>query len=383
MLVKQNSTINFFFKEILTNISKLDYLKKKFLRIGKDLKNLQILKKERKYFLKNQKETALLVGEIIKKVRLNKFMIKSNTGTKYVALSPVKDLHENLEDLTRIGFDPALFSIFRKFNVDFDPILHTMIDRKKEFVSYLNVGGLEKEKEKLREIMELSLKSPEIFSIIGISVPKGVLLYGPPGTGKTLLAKSIASNVNSTFIKMVGSGIVDRYIGESARIVREIFAYAKKFFPSIIFIDEIDAIGGKRLTEGNASDREIQRTLIELLSQIDGFGELKSVKMIMATNRPDVLDPALVRPGRIDRRLKIDLPDLNGRLHIFSIYLKKIKHAIGIDLNKILKMCNHFSGSDLKLLAIESALSSLRCNRKFMIERDLLKSYRKVRKAKY
>ena len=228
MLIKQNSTVNFFFKEILTNISKLDYLKKKFLRIGKDLKNLQILKKERKYFLKNQKETALLVGEIIKKVRLNKFMIKSNTGTKYVALSPVKDLHENLEDLTRIGFDPALFSIFRKFNVDFDPILHTMIDRKKDFVSYLNIGGLEKEKEKLREIMELSLKSPEIFSIIGISVPKGVLLYGPPGTGKTLLSRAIAGEAGTSFLYCTGSNFDEMFVGVGAKRVRELFAEARK-----------------------------------------------------------------------------------------------------------------------------------------------------------
>ena len=172
-----------------------------------------------------------------------------------------------------------------------DPMVHKMLTEDPGKVSFDDIGGLYDQIRTLRETIELPITNPELFKRVGIKAPKGVLLYGPPGTGKTLLARSLAYNVKSSFMKVVASGIVDKYIGESARVIREMFAYAKAHQPCIIFIDEIDAIGGRRFSEGSSSDREIQRTLMELLAQLDGFDDIGQVKTIMATNRPDVLDP--------------------------------------------------------------------------------------------
>jgi len=176
----------------------------------------------------------------------------------------------------------------------------------------------------LRETIELPLTNPELFKRVGIKPPKGVLLYGPPGTGKTLLARALACQMDCKFLKVVASSIVDKYIGESARVIREMFAYAKDNQPCIIFMDEIDAIGGKRLAEGSSADREIQRTLMELLNHLDGFEDLGRVKCVMATNRPDTLDPALLGPGRLDRKIEIPLPNEANRLDILKIHSREI-----------------------------------------------------------
>jgi 26S proteasome regulatory subunit T4 len=194
-------------------------------------------------------------------------------------------------------------------------------------VDYSTIGGLGDQIRDLRESIELPLMNPVIFLRVGIKPPKGVLLYGPPGTGKTLLAKAIASNIDANFLKIVASAIVDKYIGESARLIREMFNYARDHEPCIIFMDEIDAIGGRRFSEGTSADREIQRTLMELLNQLDGFDVLGKVKMIMATNRPDVLDPALLRPGRLDRKIEIPLPNEAARIEILKVRTKTLSCA--------------------------------------------------------
>merc|ERR1719484_435046 len=187
-------------------------------------------------------------------------------------------------------------------------------------VSFSDIGGLNEQIRELREVIELPLTNPELFVRVGIKAPKGVLLYGPPGTGKTLLARALASNINATFLKVVASAIIDKYIGESARVVREMFGFAKDHQPCVIFMDEVDAIGGSRFSEGTSADREIQRTLMELLNQLDGFDAIGQVKMICATNRPDVLDPALLRPGRLDRKIEIPLPNESARVDILKIH---------------------------------------------------------------
>ena len=217
-----------------------------------------------------------------------------------------------------------------------------------ETISFQSIGGLQEQMRELREVIELPLVNPELFTRVGIHAPKGVLLYGPPGTGKTLLAKAIASNVDASFLKVVASAIVDKFIGESARAVREMFGYARDHEPCIIFMDEVDAIGGKRYSEGTASDREIQRTLMELLNQLDGFDALGKVKMIMATNRPDILDPALLRPGRLDRKIEISLPNEQGRSDIIKIHSANITKKGDIDYEGVVKMSDGFNGADLR-----------------------------------
>merc|ERR1712187_123654 len=214
-------------------------------------------------------------------------------------------------------------------------------------VSYKSIGGLNEQIREIRESIELPLTNPELFQRVGIKPPKGVLLYGPPGTGKTLLTRAMANQMECKFMKVVSSAIVDKYIGESARVIREMFGYARENSPCIIFMDEIDAIGGRRFSQGTSADREIQRTLMELLNQLDGFEELGKVKMIMATNRPDTLDPALLRPGRIDRKIEIPLPNEQARLDVLKIHANPITKHGEIDWEAIVKLTDSFNGADM------------------------------------
>lgn len=225
------------------------------------------------------------------------------------------------------------------------------------------IGGLGSQLREVREAVELPLTNPESFKRVGIKPPKGVLLYGPPGTGKTLIARALASNINAKFLKVVASSIVDKYIGESERVIREMFAYAREHQPCIIFMDEIDAIGGQRSNSGQSSDREIQRTLMELLNQMDGFDELGQVKVVMATNRPDVLDLALLRPGRIDRKVEIPLPNESSRTEILKIHAKGITKRGEIDYDAVCKIGEDFNGADLRNICTEAGLLAIRDDR--------------------
>ena len=213
---------------------------------------------------------------------------------------------------------------------------------------------------------------------MGIKPPKGVLLYGPPGTGKTLLARALACNIQAKFLKVVSSAIVDKYIGESARVIREMFAYAREHEPCIIFMDEIDAIGGKRFSEGSSADREIQRTLMELLNQLDGFEELGQVKVVMATNRPDVLDPALMRPGRLDRKIEIPLPGESSRTDILKIHAKPITKHGEIDYEAVSKLSEGFNGADMRNVCTEAGMNAIRAERDYVIQEDFMKAARKI-----
>jgi 26S proteasome regulatory subunit T4 len=211
---------------------------------------------------------------------------------------------------------------------------------------------------------------------------QGVLLYGPPGTGKTLLARALASNINGTFLKVVASAIVDKYIGESARIIREMFGYAKDHQPCVIFMDEVDAIGGSRFSEGTSADREIQRTLMELLAQLDGFESLGAVKIVMATNRPDILDPALLRPGRLDRKIEIPLPNEASRSEILKIHSFRITKRGEIDYDSVVKLADGFNGADLRNICTEAGLFAIREDRDYVLEEDFMKATRKIAETK-
>jgi 26S proteasome regulatory subunit T4 len=205
-----------------------------------------------------------------------------------------------------------------------------------------------------------------------------VLLYGPPGTGKTLLARALASNINATFLKVVASAIVDKYIGESARIIREMFGFARDHEPCVIFMDEIDAIGGSRFSEGTSADREIQRTLLELLNQMDGFEDQGQVKMVMATNRPDILDPALLRPGRLDRKIEIPEPNETQRLEILKIHAANITKRGDIDYESVVKLADGLNGADMRNVCTEAGLFAIRSDRDYVLEEDFMKAARKI-----
>lgn len=282
----------------------------------------------------------------------------------------------------RIALDMTTFTIMRVLPREVDPAVYHMLNEDPGEISYNDIGGLSEQIRELREVIELPLINPDLFTRVGIKPPKGVLLYGPPGTGKTLLARAMAKNIEAKFLKVVASAIVDKYIGESARVIREMFGYAKEHQPCIIFMDEIDAIGGRRFSEGTSADREIQRTLMELLNQLDGFDSLGKVKMIMATNRPDTLDPALLRPGRLDRKIEIPLPNEHSRLEIIKIHSAKMAKHGDVDFDAVVKLCDGFNGADMRNVCTEAGMFAIRADRDFCIEEDFMKAARKIAEAK-
>ena len=259
-----------------------------------------------------------------------------------------------------------------------DPTVTMMTVEEKPDVSYNDLGGCKDQIEKIREVVEMPLLHPERFVTLGIDPPKGVLLYGPPGTGKTLTARAVANRTDACFIRIIGSELVQRYVGEGARMVREIFTLARTKKSCILFFDEIDAVGGARFGEG---DSEVQRTMLEIVNQLDGFEARGNVKVLMATNRPDTLDPALTRPGRLDRKIEFDLPDLEGRVQIFKINAKSMAFDKDIRFELIGRLCPNSTGADIRSVCTEAGMFAIRARRKSISEKDLLDAIDKVIKG--
>lgn len=243
--------------------------------------------------------------------------------------------------------------------------------------TYDMIGGLDKQIREVKEVIELPIKHPEIFESLGISQPKGVLLHGPPGTGKTLLARAVAHHTDCQFIRVSGAELVQKYIGEGARMVRELFIMARENAPAIIFMDEIDSIGGTRI-EGKGGDSEVQRTMLELLNQLDGFEQIQNIKVIMATNRIDILDDALLRPGRIDRKIEFPNPDDKARLEILKIHSRKMNLTRNIDFKKIADQMPGCSGAESKAVCQEAGMFALRERRVHITQEDFEMAVAKV-----
>jgi 26S proteasome regulatory subunit T4 len=332
--------------------------------------------------LKALQSVGQIVGEVLKQLTEEKFIVKATNGPRYVVGCRRQVDKAELKPGTRVALDMTTLTIMRYLPREVDPLVYNMSHEDPGDVNYTSIGGLGEQIRELREVIELPLNNPELFQRVGISPPKGCLLYGPPGTGKTLLARAVASQLDANFLKVVSSAIVDKYIGESARLIREMFNYARDHQPCIIFMDEIDAIGGRRFSEGTSADREIQRTLMELLNQMDGFDALGQVKMIMATNRPDCLDPALLRPGRLDRKIEICLPNEQGRLDILKIHSRPIATHGEIDFESVVKLSDGFNGADLRNVCTEAGLFAIRDERDFVNQEDMMKAVRKVADAK-
>eukprot|EP00963_Diacronema_lutheri_P007799 scaffold676_cov316-Pavlova_lutheri.AAC.26 len=332
--------------------------------------------------LKALQSVGQIIGEVLRQLDDERFIVKASSGPRYVVGCRNKVDKVKLISGTRVALDMTTLTIMRALPREVDPVVHNMLMEDPGSVDYSAIGGLNDQIRELRESIELPLLNPELFLRVGIKPPKGVLLYGPPGTGKTLLARAIASNIDSNFLKVVSSAIVDKYIGESARLIREMFGYAKEHEPCIIFMDEIDAIGGRRFSEGTSADREIQRTLMELLNQLDGFDVLGKVKMVMATNRPDVLDPALLRPGRLDRKIEIPLPNEVARMDILRIHSAKVRKHGDIDYESIVKLAENFNGADMRNVCTEAGMFAIRDERDYVVQEDFMKAVRKLNDAK-
>ena len=306
-------------------------------------------------------------------------IVKSSTGPSFVVNASRKVKNEKLTSGLRVALNQRTFAIMEVLPTKLDPFVKGMevIDNVPD-ITYADVGGLEEQLQEVRETVELPLKKPELFKNIGIEPPKGVLLYGPPGTGKTLLAKAVAHETEATFIRIIGSELVQKFIGEGARLVREIFNLAKEKAPTILFIDELDAIGSQRLKIATSGDREVQRTLMQLLSELDGFEQRGDVKIIGATNRIDILDPALLRPGRVDRMIDFPIPNEKARESIFKIHTRNLRIEGSIDFKRLINLTEGATGADIKAICTEAGMFAIRKDADHIINKDFIDGIDKV-----
>lgn len=312
-----------------------------------------------------------------------KYIINVKQIAKFVVGLGEKVAPTDVEEGMRVGVDRTKYSIQIPLPPKIDPSVSLMQVEEKPDVTYDEVGGAKESLEKLREVVELPLLHPERFITLGIDPPKGVLLYGPPGTGKTLSARAVANRTDACFIRVIGSELVQKYVGEGARMVRELFTMARSKKACIIFFDEVDAIGGSRTSGGEdgGSDNEVQRTMLQIVTELDGFDARGNIKVLMATNRPDTLDPALLRPGRLDRKVEFGLPDLEGRTHILKIHSKTMAVDRDIRYELLARLCPNTTGAELRSVCTEAGMFAIRARRKAITEKDFLDSINKVIKG--
>ena len=308
-------------------------------------------------------------------------IVRSSNGTVFQVTYNSRIEPSKLKPGTRVALNQDSLSIIEVLHDAWDPMVSGAEMVEAPNIGYTDVAGLSDQVELVRESVELPLTKPELFTKVGIEPPKGVLLVGPPGCGKTLLAKAVANQTNATFIRMVGSELAQKYIGEGGRMVRELFSLAKEKSPSIIFLDEIDAIGAKRLDGSTSGDREVQRTLMQLLSELDGFDNLEDVKIIAATNRPDILDDALLRPGRFDRVIEIPLPDENGRKEILSLHIGKL-NTRKISTKDLISKTENFSGAELKALCVEAGMIAIRAGKSTVTQSNFEDAIKRINDKK-
>lgn len=320
----------------------------------------------------------LVIGVITDVVDAERVIIRSSAGPRFLVRTSNFIDPELLKPGARCSLNQQSLAIVEVLPQMYDAQVYGMELIEAPTEAYADIGGLDDQIVEIKEAVELPLKKPELFVAVGIEPPKGVLLHGPPGTGKTLLARAVAHETNAYFLRVVGSELVQKYIGEGARLVRELFDIAKDKAPSIIFIDEIDAIGAARSESTTSGDREVQRTLMQLLAGMDGFDIRGDVKIIGATNRIDILDHALLRPGRFDRIIEIPMPDFNGRLAILKIHTKTMNLHNDVNLNEVSALTDGKNGADLKAICTEAGMFAIRADRNKVSQEDFLKAIDKV-----
>jgi len=339
--------------------------------------NVLKLREEVKHLLK----PSSVVADVTKVLGKDTVLVKTSSEGKLIVKVDKSIKIEDLTTNTRVTLkSEEKLKINRILPSKVDPLVSLMRVEKVPDSTYDSIGGLDEQIKEVREVIELPIKHPEIFEALGISQPKGVIMFGPPGTGKTLLARAVAHHTDCTFIRVSGNELVQKYIGEGARLVRELFVMARQHAPSIIFMDEIDSIGGQRLDDDSRGDSEVQRTMLELLNQLDGFEESQSIKIIMATNRMDILDEALLRPGRIDRKIEFPNPNEKARADIIKIHSRKMNLVRGIDINKIGSMMTGASGAECKAVCTEAGMFALRERRMHVTQDDFEMAVAKVMK---
>lgn len=322
--------------------------------------------------------SPLIVGTLEEIIDDNHAIVSSTIGPEYYV--PIMSFVD--KDQIQPGCSVLLrdkqMTIVGLLQDEADPMVAVMKVEKAPLETYADIGGLDKQIQEIKESVELPLTHPELYEDMGITPPKGVILYGVPGTGKTLLAKAVANQTSATFLRVVGSELIQKYLGDGPKLVREVFRVAEELAPSIVFIDEIDAVGTKRYDSSSSGEREIQRTMLELLNQLDGFDSRGDVKVIMATNRIESLDPALIRPGRIDRKIEFPLPDIKTKRRIFGIHTGKMKLGADVNLEEFVLSKDDLSGADIKAVCTEAGLMALRERRMMVTQTDFRKAKENV-----
>jgi len=347
------------------------HIEAELIRLRKEVRKLKLE-------IDKMKTPPLIIGNVKDVLADGKVIVKSSTGPDFIVNVHEGIAKEKVTVGTRVALNKQSLAIMGVLPPSLDPIVLGAELIEKPEVSYNEIGGLKDEIVEMREAVEDPLLRPDLYKKVGIEPPKAVLLVGPPGTGKTLLAKAVANKTNATFIRFVGSELVQKYIGEGARLVRELFSLARGKAPTIVFIDELDSIGAKRLEIATSGDREVQRTLMQLLAEMDGFNPLGNVKIIGATNRPDILDEALLRPGRFDRIIDIPIPTYEARLEIFNIHTRSMNVEKEVDMENLASKCDSATGADIKAICTEAGMFAIRDRRDHVEPEDFEKAIDKV-----
>lgn len=323
------------------------------------------------------------IAEVVKIMSQEKVLVKTQHEKYVVHMDDAGDVKiGDLKAGARVALRHDSYKIHLLLPTLVDPLVSLMRVEKVPDASYDLIGGCDKQIRQIKEVIELPIKHPELFTSLGIAQPKGVLLYGPPGTGKTLLARAVAHHTDACFIRVSGAELVQKYIGEGARMVRELFVMAREHAPSIIFMDEVDSIGSSRSGQSGKGDSEVQRTMLELLNQLDGFEENQQIKVLMATNRIDILDDALLRPGRIDRKIEFPNPNEIGRTAILKIHSRKMNVMRGVNLTEVSKKLAGSSGAETKAVCTEAGMFALRERRVHVTQEDFEMAVSKIMKSK-
>jgi len=333
------------------------------MTIENELKKQQLEIKKLQKKLAEMRHPPLVVGTVVDIIDENSLQIRTSGGPQFIIEVPEGADRDAIKPGVRIAMNKDTMAMIKVLTPSKDVIIRGGEVIEKPSTSYDDIGGLAQQISEIKESVELPLTKPELFQKVGIEAPKGILLIGHPGTGKTLIAQAVAHHTNATFIHIVGSELVQKYIGEGSRLVRELFMLAKEKAPSIVFIDELDAIGAKRLESGTTGDREVQRTLMQLLAELDGFDPRGDVRVIAATNRHDILDNALLRPGRFDRIIEVPLPDIEGLTAILKIHTRRMKKSKDVDIEQLANKLAGNSGAVVKAVTTEAGMFAIRDGR--------------------
>ena len=360
--------------------SDIDYIRSLEERVRQLEAEVEFLRRELNYYrseIDKLMSTPLIEAVVLEVLEDGRAVVRSSTGPVFVVNVSNFLEFSKLKPGVHVALNQRGSTIVEILPIVEDVFVRAMEVQERPQVTFKDVGGLHEQVRELREVVELPLKRPDLFSKIGIEPPKGVLLYGPPGCGKTLLAKAVAGETSSTFIRLAASELAQKFVGEGARVVREVFKLARRKVPAIVFIDEIDAIAARRLDVGTSGEREIHRTLSQLLVELDGFDPLDRVKVIAATNRIDVLDPAILRPGRFDRLIHVPPPDLRGRYEIFKIHTSRMALSADVDLWELAKATEGLCGADIKTICTEAGYNAIRRGAEVVEMGDFLEAVRK------